>query len=90
FPLQPAHALVNTAALFDEIAVQTLNNLVLPVRVRIDDRWTVFGPKDKHLFWVPPLYTFRWYPPRMRWVSPPNTQVDLSHMAHGLSWESCY
>ncbi|KAG2118370.1 hypothetical protein DEU56DRAFT_747820 [Suillus clintonianus] len=92
FSLHPGHPLVDaTAALLDEITAPTQGTSTLPVRIRKHDRWAVIGPKDKLLFWVPPTYNPRWCPLGMRWVIPAlNHPLDLSHMAHGLSWESCY
>ena len=103
FSIHQEHALVDTAALVDEITAPTQeeeededydeakHKSVLPVRVRITDRWAVSGLKNRLLFWIPPAYNLRWWPPGMRWVIPTfDAQVDLSQMAHGLSWGSCY
>ncbi|KAG0696608.1 hypothetical protein DFH29DRAFT_950155 [Suillus ampliporus] len=90
FSLDPAHALVDTSALLDEITSATQDTLVLPVNIRKEDRWAVIGSKERLLFWVPPTYDPCWCPPRVRWVVPLDTPLDLSHMAHGVSWKSCY
>ncbi|KAG2144399.1 uncharacterized protein EDB93DRAFT_538023 [Suillus bovinus] len=91
FSLHPGHALVDTATLLDEIATPTQDRSEPPVRIREHDRWAVVGPENRLLFWVPPNYDPLWCPPRMQWVVPPlSLPLDLSHMAHGLSWESCY
>ncbi|KAG0698987.1 hypothetical protein DFH29DRAFT_938947 [Suillus ampliporus] len=90
FSLDPAHALVDTTALLDEISSTTQDTSALPVSIREEDRWVVIGSNERLLFWVPPTYDPCWCPPRVRWVAPLDTPLDLSHMAHGLSWESCY
>ncbi|KAG1728404.1 WD40-repeat-containing domain protein [Suillus paluster] len=92
FSIHPGQHLVDTTALIDDITDPAQNESALPVRIREDDRWTVIGPKERLLFWVPPTYNHRWDDPRLRWIIPvPDaTPLDLSHMAHGLSWESCY
>ncbi|KAG0703417.1 hypothetical protein DFH29DRAFT_917143, partial [Suillus ampliporus] len=66
------------------------HTFALPVRIREEDRWVVIGSKDRLLFWVPPIYDPCWCPPRVQWVAPLDTPLNLSHMAHGVSWESCY
>ncbi|KAG1896761.1 uncharacterized protein F5891DRAFT_896694, partial [Suillus fuscotomentosus] len=91
FSLHPGHALVDTAALIDEIITPTQDISALPVRIEEHDRWAVIGPGDRLLFWVPPNYDPLWCPPGTQWVVPAlNPLLDLSRMAHGLSWESCY
>ncbi|KAG1769133.1 hypothetical protein EV702DRAFT_954008, partial [Suillus placidus] len=89
FSLHPRHALVDTTVLLDEITAPTQDTLALPVNIW--EQWAVIGPEERLLFWVPPNYNTLWCPPRMRWVVPAlNPPLDLSHMAHGLSWMSCH
>ncbi|KAG0698974.1 hypothetical protein DFH29DRAFT_938897 [Suillus ampliporus] len=67
-----------------------IHTSALPVSIREEDRWVVIGSNERLLFWVPPIYDPCWCPPRVRWVAPLDTPLDLSHMAHGVSWKSCY
>ncbi|KAF8962292.1 hypothetical protein BDZ97DRAFT_1702551 [Flammula alnicola] len=53
------------------------------------DGWIV-GPQNRLLFWVPPSYRPRFYGPRTILILPESTQLDVSRMAHGRSWRSCY
>src|SRR6267154_896043 len=95
FSIDQEHALVDTVALVNEITPPTEgedeDKSVLPVKIRYGtDRWAVCGPNDRLLFWIPPVYHLQWYSPGMQLVIPVSDEVDLSQMAHGLSWESCY
>ena len=58
--------------------------------VKVTHHRVQIGPNSKLLFCVPPTCHPQWYRPGMQVIMPVPVQLDLSHMAHGNSWDFCY
>ena len=90
FSSSAAHALHDAQYLFVDTSEATEGDNKDLVHLQADG-WIV-GPKGKLLLWVPPAYhSFYFYAPCTNLVLPRGgPELDLSQMAHGLTWHQCY
>jgi hypothetical protein len=56
-----------------------------------DSGWLYTGPDEKLLLWIPPEYRDHLSWPQMKKViGHPVVHLDLSNLAHGVSWHKCF
>jgi len=84
------HALIGVAELLHDSTPLSQHKLMDLVKVT-SSGWVYIGLQNKLLLWIPSIYHLLWYSPSTHMIIPvPNSQLDLSNMAHGSSWELCY
>ena len=67
-----------------------LGNFGIPAGVALTEEGWVVGPEGKLLFWIPMNFHPIMYFPGNSLVIPNDaSQLDLSHFAHGTSWQMC-
>ena len=84
------HALIDVVELLHDITPLSQYKLMDLIKVT-STGWVHIGTANKLLLWIPPLYHPSWYSPGTHMIIPvPDSLLDLSNMAHGTLWESCY
>ena len=87
FSSNPCHALCEVHSLFEN-AMDITSDWRDSIQVQ-EDGW-IWGPHNRLLLWVPPMYFPRFYHPRTKHlIGIASMELDLSNFAHGLLWESC-
>ncbi|KIK41337.1 hypothetical protein CY34DRAFT_85571 [Suillus luteus UH-Slu-Lm8-n1] len=87
FSSDSIHALRNTSELMEGASHDDRSST--HVFLNHANGWVV-GPKDRLLFWVPPVSRHAFYSPGTALVIPRGgPELDLSRMAHGQHWQQC-
>ncbi|KAG2075407.1 hypothetical protein BDR04DRAFT_1005728 [Suillus decipiens] len=87
FSSNSLHALCDTSQLME--GTSNDDPSAIPFVLNVNSGWMV-GPKGLLLFWVPPASRYPFYSPETVLVIPRgSTELDLSRMAHGHTWQKC-
>ena len=82
FSTNPTHALRSASSFLDDSRIP-------PSITLTEDGWVV-GPQRKLLFWIPMnFHPFMYFPGNSLVIPNDASQLDLSHFAHGTSWQMC-
>jgi hypothetical protein len=89
FSPNPIHALCSASSfgLDSYTSLPSSKSSFIPTK----ERWIVPGPKEDLLLWIPVYLPLNLYNPSTTLVIPigSDLQLDLSHLAHGTSWQMC-
>ncbi|KAJ8580549.1 WD40 repeat-like protein [Rhizopogon salebrosus TDB-379] len=89
FSPNPVHALCSASSfgLDSCTSLPSSKSSFIPTK----ERWIVLGPKEDLLLWIPVYLPLNLYNPSATLVIPigSDLQLDLSHLAHGTSWQMC-
>jgi len=82
FSTNPTHALRSASSFLDDSRI--------PASVTLTEEGWVVGPQGKLLFWIPMnIYPIMYFPGNSLVIPNDASQLDLSHFAHGPSWQVC-